>query len=112
MSIKGATDSVWISGTSKTDREIVFKVVESFERIWWMFGCSFQKNKNAQTHDISIPFHDVFSDPTKSVDGKLKLPVFEVIQKSFRTGSGWEERVGFCEFSTYRVNAVYTYAPQ
>lgn len=53
-----------------------------------MFGCSFQKNKNAQTHDISIPFHDVFSDPTKSVDGKLKLPVFEVIQKSFRTGSG------------------------
>lgn len=77
--------------------------------VWMLFS---EKKKNAQTHYISIQCHDVFSDPTKSVDAKLKLPVFEVIQKSFRTGSGWEERVGFCEFSAYHVNSVYTCEPQ
>lgn len=43
----------------------------------------FWEKKNAQSYYILIYFHDVLSDPAKAMDTKVRVSIFEVIQKSF-----------------------------
>ena len=53
------------------------------------FGWSFQEKKE-WTITLHFDFHVGFSDIPKAMDARVKLSVFEVIQKSFCTGSDLE----------------------